>query len=52
MLASRFERAGVAVTLAEAPSLPHGFLRAAPYAAAARSVQAALGAAARAALHG
>ncbi len=52
VLASRFERAGVAVTLAEAPSLPHGFLRAAPYAAAARSVQAALGAAARAALHG
>ena len=52
VLASRFERAGVAVTLAEAPALPHGFLRAAPYAAAARSVQAALGAAARAALHG
>ena len=51
-LASRFERAGVAVTLAEAPSLPHGFLRAAPYAAAARSAQAALGAATRTALHG
>jgi acetyl esterase len=51
-LASRFERASVAVTLAEVPSLPHGFLRAAPYAAAARSAQAALGAATRAALHG
>lgn len=51
-LASRFERAGVAATLAEAPALPHGFLRAAPYAAAARSAQAASGAAARAALHG
>ena len=51
-LAARFERASVAVTLAEAPSLPHGFLRSAPYAAAARSAQAALGAATRAALHG
>lgn len=51
-LASRFAKAGVASTLAEAPSLPHGFLRAAPYAAAARSAQAALGAATRAALHG
>jgi acetyl esterase len=51
-LASRLERAGVPVSLVEAPTLPHGFLRAAPYAAAARAAQAALGAAARAALHG
>ena len=51
-LAARFEAAGVAATLVEAPTLVHGFLRAAPYAAAARSAQAALGAAARALLHG
>ncbi|CAG0970057.1 epsilon-lactone hydrolase [Burkholderiales bacterium] len=49
-LASRLAQAGVAATLAEAASLPHGFLRAAPYAAAARKAQAALGSAARAAL--
>ncbi len=51
-LAARLSKAGVAATLAEAPTLAHGFLRAAPYAPAARSAQAALGAAARAALHG
>jgi len=51
-LADRLAKAGVRAALVEAKSLPHGFLRAAPYAAAARSAQAALGAAARAALHG
>jgi acetyl esterase len=52
MLAARLSKAGVRATLVEAPALPHGFLRAAPYAAAARAAQSALGAAARAALHG
>lgn len=52
VLVARLSKAGVAATLAEATTLPHGFLRAAPYAAAAREAQAALGAAARAALHG
>jgi acetyl esterase len=52
MLAARLASAGVPATLVEAPTLVHGFLRAAPYAAAARSAQAALGAAARAMLHG
>jgi acetyl esterase len=51
-LASRLRAAGTRTTLVEAPGLVHGFLRAAPYAAAARAAQAALGAATRAALHG
>ncbi len=38
--------AGVATSLVEAPRLAHGFLRAAPYARAARAAQAALGVAA------
>lgn len=50
-LADRFAEAGVHASLAEATALPHGFLRAAPYAAAARAAQAALGAVARTALH-
>lgn len=50
-LVDRFAKAGVHASLVEAKALPHGFLRAAPYAAAARAAQAALGAAARAALH-
>jgi acetyl esterase len=51
-LATRLRAAGVEATLVEAPTLVHGFLRAAPYAAAARAAQAALGAATRAILHG
>jgi acetyl esterase len=51
-LAARLEAAGTRATLVESPGLVHGFLRAAPYAAAARAAQAALGAATRAALHG
>lgn len=51
-LASRLSKAGVGATLVEARALAHGFLRAAPYAAAARAAQSALGAATRAALHG
>jgi acetyl esterase len=51
-LDARLRAAGVEATLVEAPTLVHGFLRAAPYSAAARSAQSALGAAARAALHG
>jgi len=50
-LADRLRAAGVGATLVEAPTLVHGFLRAAPYAAAARAAQQALGAAARAILH-
>lgn len=50
-LVARLAGAGGTATLAEATSLPHGFLRGAPYAAAARSAQVAIGAAARAALH-
>ncbi|MEO8486115.1 MAG: alpha/beta hydrolase [Betaproteobacteria bacterium] len=51
-LGERLEGAGVPATLEEVPALPHGFLRAAPYAAAARAAQAAFGAVTRAALHG
>ncbi len=51
-LAARLSKAGVRATLEEARALPHGFLRAAPYAAAARAAQSALGEATRAALHG
>ena len=51
-LAARLNAAGTRATLVEAPGLVHGFLRAAPYAAAARAAQAALGASTRAALHG
>ena len=51
-LASRLTSAGTRATLVEAAGMVHGFLRAAPYAAAARTAQAALGAATRAALHG
>ena len=51
-LAARLDAAGTHATLVEAPGLVHGFLRAAPYAAAARAAQSSLGAATRAALHG
>lgn len=46
MLATRLEDAGGSATLVDEPSLVHGFLRAASYAAAARGAQAALGRAA------
>ena len=49
--AARLRAAGVAVTLAEEPTLTHGFLRAAPYAKAARAAQLALARATAAALH-
>lgn len=52
MLASRLSASGVPTTLAEAPTLAHGYLRAAPYAATARAAQAAFGAVTNAALHG
>ena len=51
-LAARLDAAGTRATLVTVPGLVHGFLRAAPYAAAARAAQAALGATTRAALHG
>ena len=51
-LAARLNAGGTRTTLVEAPGLVHGFLRAAPYAAAARAAQSSLGAATRAALHG
>ena len=51
-LASRLDAAGTRTTLVDVPGLCHGFLRAAPYAAAARQAQAALGAVVRSALHG
>ncbi|MCC6198257.1 MAG: alpha/beta hydrolase [Burkholderiales bacterium] len=51
-LATRLSRAGGQAALVEALGLPHGFLRAARYAPSARAAQAALGAAARVALHG
>ena len=51
-LAARLDAAGTRAALVEAPGLVHGFLRAAPYSAAARAAQSALGAATRAALHG
>ncbi|MFI4924709.1 MAG: alpha/beta hydrolase, partial [Vicinamibacteria bacterium] len=51
-LAARLDAAGTRATLVEAPGLVHGFLRAAPYSAAARAAQSSLGAATRAALHG
>jgi len=50
--AAQLRAAGVAVTLAEEPTLTHGFLRAAPYAKAARNAQVALARAAAVALHG
>ena len=50
--AERLEQAGVAVTLLEAPTLAHGFLRAAPYVPEARRMQERMNRAAGAALHG
>lgn len=52
MLASRLSAGGVTTTLSETPTLAHGFLRAAPFAATARAAQAAFGSVTRAALHG
>ena len=51
-LASRLRDAGVAAALVECPTLTHGFLRAAPYARAARAAQLAIGEAVAATLHG
>jgi len=50
-LAQLLRAAGVAADLVEASTLTHGFLRAAPFVAAARDAQQRFGAAVRAALH-
>ena len=51
-LAKQLQDAGVTTTLVECPTLTHGFLRAAPYARAARAAQLAIGQAVAATLHG